>query len=516
MQVMLCIGTIMGFFILFLKWPACPIPKVIQFLSITLMTARLCYLSVPSPYQTPTQPMTYFSETSLSQRGNETAPAAPRSNPANDGVQALPPPSILNSFLAFQQHMASVVIPLIPVLFWISLFSSTKTLTVMGWLPTVDTTTLPYIDTALVGQPAHLYFDSPASISKSRDILAWILYGIWHYVSAAVCVIWLAYWGWKRHVGLNELIHTAKEELILENQPDPRSITPLQPPSPETIRAYQAILQIQTKLHQKILVAAMHLKQLDQAITLSKAFLVVFGSVNLTGVILQDLFPTAPPWYNLKYGTAIPSDPLAVRGDPAGLARIDLLLGTPFYETLFAHNPLVFGAFPSLHSGFATCIGLFVCDNFPWIQLPFQAHWIQRTRKWLRRVQQTCLLPLCHQDLATSSFSESYVYFPTLPLGVLYVLSIWWATLYLTHHFLIDLIGGSLLTFLIYIPVRWKIVNIRMNKQKIPFQYEIVETQANAKMLDGSSEDELEMMSLGSHRRQVSTESSSSGFHQVG
>ena len=48
----------------------------------------------------------------------------------------------------------------------------------------------------------------------------------------------------------------------------------------------------------------------------------------------------------------------------------------------------------------------------------------------------------------------TFFLFPKLrPLCVAYVMWMWWATMYLTHHYLIDLVGGSiyaLITFAIY------------------------------------------------------------------
>lgn len=68
------------------------------------------------------------------------------------------------------------------------------------------------------------------------------------------------------------------------------------------------------------------------------------------------------------------------------------------YGTTFGNSPLVFGAFPSLHSGCATIEMLFL--------------------SWL------CpkLRPYC----------------------VLHVMWMWFSTMYLAHHYLIDLVGGSI------------------------------------------------------------------------
>ncbi|KZF21932.1 aureobasidin resistance protein Aur1 [Xylona heveae TC161] len=121
-----------------------------------------------------------------------------------------------------------------------------------------------------------------------------------------------------------------------------------------------------------------------------------FGYMNLTGVAIQLLFPTSPPWYENLYGLA-PAN-YSIHGSPAGLARIDKLFGIDLYTSGFTASPLVFGAFPSLHAGAATIQALFLSHIFPRLR----------------------------------------------PLFVFYTLWIWWATMYLSHHYAVDLVGGSL------------------------------------------------------------------------
>ncbi|KAJ3090360.1 Aureobasidin resistance protein Aur1 [Quaeritorhiza haematococci] len=94
-------------------------------------------------------------------------------------------------------------------------------------------------------------------------------------------------------------------------------------------------------------------------------FLIAFGSMNAAGVVTQLVFPNAPPWYNDLYGTAPAS--YSIPGDPGGLRRVDVLLSTgDLYSTAFKNSPLVFGAFPSLHSAFACIIGLFAFRWWWW------------------------------------------------------------------------------------------------------------------------------------------------------
>ena len=124
-----------------------------------------------------------------------------------------------------------------------------------------------------------------------------------------------------------------------------------------------------------------------------------FGYMNLAGVIIQMLFPCSPPWYENLYGLA-PAN-YSIKGSPAGLARLDQLFGIDFYTPKFTASPLVFGAFPSLHSGCGTTEVLFMSHVFPQLQ----------------------------------------------PLFITYLLWLWWSTMYLSHHYAVDLVGGSLCKF---------------------------------------------------------------------
>jgi membrane-associated phospholipid phosphatase len=131
-----------------------------------------------------------------------------------------------------------------------------------------------------------------------------------------------------------------------------------------------------------------------------------FGYMNICGVIIQILFPCSPPWYENMYGL-VPAN-YSIPGSPAGLARVDKLFGINLYTSTFTQSPLVFGAFPSLHSGNATIEALFMSHVFPKLT----------------------------------------------PLFVLYALWLWWSTMYLSHHYAIDLVGGSLSEFAQYFPSR--------------------------------------------------------------
>ena len=102
------------------------------------------------------------------------------------------------------------------------------------------------------------------------------------------------------------------------------------------------------------------------------------------------------------YGFA-PAD-YSMNGSPGGLERIDVLFGTNLYTSSFSASPVVFGAFPSLHAAWATLHALYIHHLLPQARVALGA----------------------------------------------YVMWVWWATMYLTHHYFVDLIGGSCLAVTVF------------------------------------------------------------------
>jgi membrane-associated phospholipid phosphatase len=126
-------------------------------------------------------------------------------------------------------------------------------------------------------------------------------------------------------------------------------------------------------------------------------FAKAFGWMNIAGVTIQLIFPCTPPWYENEHGL-VPAA-YGMPGSPAGLARIDKILGVDMYTTTFSTAPVPFGAFPSLHSGNAVIEALFLSYCFPRFRAYFAG----------------------------------------------YVIWIWWSTMYLNHHYAVDLVGGGLI-----------------------------------------------------------------------
>jgi hypothetical protein len=79
-----------------------------------------------------------------------------------------------------------------------------------------------------------------------------------------------------------------------------------------------------------------------------------FLLVNLAGFVTYHLYPAAPPWYFHAHGCAV--DLAARASEGAGLARVDALLGVPYFHGFYGRSSDVFGAVPSLHVSYPLLI----------------------------------------------------------------------------------------------------------------------------------------------------------------
>ena len=120
-----------------------------------------------------------------------------------------------------------------------------------------------------------------------------------------------------------------------------------------------------------------------------------YAVMNLAWMITAILFPTTPPWYFERFGFA-PADYHMI-GDAAALVRVDQLLGVSLFHNLYRQSTLVFAAFPSMHAAWPALIALF-------------------SRGLVR--QRTVVALWC------------------------YTAWVWWAAMYLQHHYAVDLLGG--------------------------------------------------------------------------
>lgn len=128
------------------------------------------------------------------------------------------------------------------------------------------------------------------------------------------------------------------------------------------------------------------------------------GIQNLSGLLTHLVFPNAAPWYYDVYPAAtIPTYDFP--GNPAGLVRVDVALGTHLYQAAFKKSPVVFGALPSLHAASATCFSFFVA---------------RYGGTWGHAVM------------------------------LLYSTLMFWSTQYLRHHWAVDLLAGTFYSVLAF------------------------------------------------------------------
>ena len=152
-----------------------------------------------------------------------------------------------------------------------------------------------------------------------------------------------------------------------------------------------------------------------------------FGYMSMLGVTIQLVFPCTPPWYEKLHG--LEPAHYGMEGSPAGLRRIDELLGVDMYTTSFTTAPVPFGAFPSLHAADAILEALFLQYCFP------------RFR----------------------------------PFFVFYAVWISWSTMYLNHHYAVDLVGGGIFAAAAYYLARTRFLPRPQLDKSTRWEYEYVE-----------------------------------------
>jgi membrane-associated phospholipid phosphatase len=130
-------------------------------------------------------------------------------------------------------------------------------------------------------------------------------------------------------------------------------------------------------------------------------FSLTFVLVNFIGFVLYYLYPAAPPWYMQQFGTDfIPG----TKGNTAGLSRFDSITGLNVFHNLYSKSSNVFAAMPSLHSAYPLVV----------VYFGFQ-----------KKVK-----PL------------TTVLFATVMLGI------WFAAIYTSHHYVLDVLAGILVAAL--------------------------------------------------------------------
>ena len=81
-----------------------------------------------------------------------------------------------------------------------------------------------------------------------------------------------------------------------------------------------------------------------------------FFALNVAGFVTYHVYPAAPPWYFHANGCAVDLATKASTG--VALARVDELLGVPYFAGMYGRSSDVFGAVPSLHVAYPLLIPL--------------------------------------------------------------------------------------------------------------------------------------------------------------
>lgn len=133
-----------------------------------------------------------------------------------------------------------------------------------------------------------------------------------------------------------------------------------------------------------------------------------FLVLNVAGFITYHVYPAAPPWYYHHYGCIVDLSTHASEGP--NLARVDAWLNVPYFAGVYGRSSDVFGAVPSLHVAYPL---LMLIDGY-------------RRHGLLGRV-----------------------------LLIWFYLSMCFAAVYLDHHWVFDIVLGSLYTLVVYWLMRW-------------------------------------------------------------
>ncbi|MEQ6117903.1 phosphatase PAP2 family protein [Reichenbachiella sp. MALMAid0571] len=125
-------------------------------------------------------------------------------------------------------------------------------------------------------------------------------------------------------------------------------------------------------------------------------FSVAFFTVNILGWIIYYTYPAAPPWYVQVHGFEEHFD---IPGGVAGLVKFDDFFGITLFQDLYSKGSNVFAAMPSLHSAYPVVVFFYGIKK--------RVHWL------------------------VSMF-----------FGI-FVVGIWFAAIYTSHHYTIDVIAGA-------------------------------------------------------------------------
>ncbi len=136
-------------------------------------------------------------------------------------------------------------------------------------------------------------------------------------------------------------------------------------------------------------------------------FSLTFFLVNMIGFIGYYLYPAAPPWYVAKNGFQfLPATP----GNTAGLGRFDEFFNVPVFKSIYAKSSNVFAAMPSLHASYLMIVLFYGIKG--------------KMKAW-------------------------NILFAVIMLGI------WFAAVYSSHHYILDVMAGILCAILGIVLFQW-------------------------------------------------------------
>jgi inositol phosphorylceramide synthase catalytic subunit len=141
-------------------------------------------------------------------------------------------------------------------------------------------------------------------------------------------------------------------------------------------------------------------------------FSLTFVLVNLLGFIIYYVYPAAPPWYYYNQGATFIAGTI---GNTAGLQKFDDYFDIAIFQNIYQKSSNVFAAMPSLHSSYPLLVVYYgLKKRVGWINIVF----------------------------------------------VLVTLGIWFAAVYTSHHYILDVLAGigcAILGILIFDKILLKI-----------------------------------------------------------
>ncbi|XBW36164.1 hypothetical protein QEN19_001744 [Hanseniaspora menglaensis] len=239
------------------------------------------------------------------------------------------------------------------------------------------------------------------------------------------------------------------------------------------------------------------------------AFALSLGIQNIAGFLTHVTLPSAPPWFTHFYGMHM-SEELASNlnydtlGYSAGLTRMPFQQGTNISATCFRKSPIVFGALPSLHGAMALQCGLWFfykyganmrynCkpekqDEFFMLNDLSESDLLQDDLDLNQDSTSTLVISNGIEEESSAvmaSDERSRWWWHTGRLIIsFYMLLQWFSTMYLDHHYRIDLFVGG-----IYAITSFHIVRIFVMEKNYTEYLNIVESKEteNIKKIDLSS-----------------------------